>query len=53
MSSDKGAAPVQSGRGGAEMSPEQREVDYDARLHVVEELGHNCVEITEIYLGKK
>jgi hypothetical protein len=50
--SDKGAASMQNRTGVAEMSPEQREVDYDARLHVVEELGHNCVEITEIYLNQ-
>lgn len=35
-----------------QMSPEQQAIDVQARLQVSQELGHNRLEITDVYLGR-
>ena len=35
-----------------ELTPNQREIDVRARLQVSRELGHNRIEITDVYLGR-
>ena len=45
------ACPAAGGPTRENMTSEQREADYDARLIVSEELGHTRPEITNAYLG--
>ncbi len=35
-----------------QLTPEQQEIDVQARLQVSQELGHNRLEITDVYLGR-
>ena len=35
-----------------ELNAKQREIDVQARLQVSQELGHNRIEITDVYLGR-
>jgi hypothetical protein len=44
--------PAAGGASRAQLTPEQRETDYDARLLVSAELGHAREAITAAYLGR-
>lgn len=45
-------SPLAGGLKRENMSTEQRQIDYAARLQVSSELGHNREEITTVYLGR-
>ena len=45
-------APLCGGPGKAALTPEQRRLDFDARLIITRELGHGRGQITTIYLGR-
>jgi hypothetical protein len=45
-------APSAGGPHSKELTPEQREVDREARLTVSAELGHDREQITTVYLGR-
>ena len=45
-------APAAGGPRSKELTPEQREVDRDARLTISAELGHLRGQITAVYLGR-
>lgn len=45
-------APLAGGPGRAQLSPEQLEADFRARMQVSAELGHGREEITAVYLGR-
>jgi len=45
-------APLAGGKSTREMSPEERSIDLFARLTISQELGHERIQITVIYLGK-
>ena len=44
-------SPFAGGPTSKELSAEDRKVDQRARLQVSQELGHNRIEITDVYLG--
>ena len=46
------ACPVRDGPKGDALSPEQRDVDREARLTISLELGHEREQITAVYLGR-
>ena len=46
------AAPAAGGPRSKELTPEQREVDRQARLTISEELGHRREQITAVYLSR-
>lgn len=46
-------APAAGGKTYEQMSREERAADYRARLTVSRELGHNRVDITDAYLGRR
>lgn len=46
------AAPAAGGPRSKELTPEQREVDRQARLTISEELGHGREQITAVYLSR-
>lgn len=45
-------APAAGGPGRADLTPEQKEADYAARMQLSSELGHGREEITAVYLGR-
>lgn len=45
-------APINGGPKSVELSPEQKEQDYRARMILTEELGHSREQITVNYLGR-
>lgn len=45
-------APAVGGPNSKELTPEQRELDHQARLQISQELGHGREEITAVYLGR-
>lgn len=45
-------APISGGLRSTELTPEQRELDYQARMILTEELGHSREQITVNYLGR-
>ena len=45
-------APAAGGPTRGELTPEQRQVDYRARMQISAELGHGREEITAVYLGR-
>jgi len=44
--------PKSGGKTSKELTPEQKTIDYQARMTISEELGHNREEITIQYLGR-
>lgn len=44
--------PINGGPGRSLMSDEQYELDRQARQRISKELGHNRIEITDVYLGR-
>lgn len=44
--------PKRGGLSAKEMTPEQREIDYKARMIISSELGHGREEVTRNYLGR-
>lgn len=44
--------PKCGGKGYRELTPAEREQDYQARLEISAELGHNREEVTAVYLGR-
>lgn len=46
------AAPAAGGPGSKALTPEQRELDREARLTISAELGHEREQITAVYLGR-
>jgi hypothetical protein len=46
-------APAAGGKTYEQLSREERAADYRARLTVSRELGHNRVDITDAYLGRR
>jgi hypothetical protein len=46
-------APAAGGRTYEQMTKEERAADYRARLTVSRELGHNRIDITDAYLGRR
>ena len=46
------AAPAAGGPRSKELTPEQREVDRQARLTISEELGHGREQIAAVYLSR-
>jgi hypothetical protein len=44
--------PAMGGLSRAQLTPEQREADYDARVIISGELGHSREAITAAYLGR-
>ena len=45
-------APAAGGPGGLSLTPEQRELDREARLAISQELGHERIQIVSVYIGK-
>ena len=45
-------APAAGGPRSQELTPEQRELDREARLTISAELGHEREQITAVYLGR-
>jgi hypothetical protein len=45
-------SPINGGPGRSLMSEDQFELDRQARQRVSKELGHNRIEITDVYLGR-
>lgn len=45
-------APAAGGPTRGELTPEQRQADYRARMQISAELGHGREEITAVYLGR-
>lgn len=45
-------APAEGGKRAAKLSATERAADREARLQIAEELGHNRVQITAVYLGR-
>jgi integrase len=45
-------APLAGGPTRKQLTPEQREIDEQARLQIAHELGHGRTQITTIYLGR-
>jgi len=45
-------APAAGGPGSKNMTPEQREIDREARLNISRELGHEREAVTAAYLGR-
>lgn len=45
-------SPLAGGPSRAELTPEQRIRDFEARMVVSNELGHNREEVTAVYLGR-
>lgn len=45
-------APVEGGLSRSEMSPEQKQVDDSARMHISQELGHGRLDVVSSYLGR-
>lgn len=43
--------PAAGGPKAKEMTPEQRAIDFDARMEISEELGHGRIDVTNTYLG--
>ena len=46
------ACPAQGGPTSKELTPEQKQIDCDARSTISSELGHNREQVTAIYLGR-
>ena len=46
------ACPLAGGPARETMTPDMRRADYEARLEVSRELGHERIAITKIYLGR-
>jgi hypothetical protein len=46
------AAPAAGGPRSTDLTPEQREVDREARITISAELGHEREQITAVYLGR-
>jgi len=46
-------SPFENGPKFNDMTEEQRKIDEQARLQVSQELGHNRISITDVYLGKR
>ncbi|MDE0644639.1 MAG: integrase domain-containing protein [Gammaproteobacteria bacterium] len=46
-------SPFENGPKFNDMTEEQRKIDEHARLQVSQELGHNRISITDVYLGKR
>lgn len=46
------ACPAQGGPTSKQLTPEQKQIDCDARLTISGELGHEREQITAIYLGR-
>ena len=46
------ACPAQGGPTSRQLTPEQMQIDRDARLTISGELGHNRESVTSIYLGR-
>ncbi|MDE0093229.1 MAG: integrase domain-containing protein [Gammaproteobacteria bacterium] len=46
-------SPFENGPTFNDMTEEQRKIDEQARLQVSQELGHNRISITDVYLGKR
>jgi hypothetical protein len=44
--------PAMGGPSRAQLTPEQREADYDARVTISHELGYSRETITAAYLGR-
>ena len=44
--------PATGGPNGESLTPEQRELDRDARLTISQELGHEREQVTAAYLGR-
>ena len=44
--------PAAGGPSSEELTPEQREIDREARMTITEELGHGREQITIVYLGR-
>ena len=42
--------PAQGGPKSKQLTPEQKEIDRDARMTITEELGHGREQVTTIYL---
>jgi integrase len=45
-------APVAGGPTSKQLTPEQKQLDYTARMKISEELGHHREQITAVYLGR-
>lgn len=45
-------SPLAGGPGRDQLTPEQKERDFEARMVVSNELGHNREEVTAVYLGR-
>lgn len=46
-------APAAGGKTYENMTDQERAADYRARLQVSRELGHNRLEVTDVYLGRR
>ena len=44
--------PAQGGPNHTTLSPEQKELDHQARLTISQELGHEREQVTTAYLGR-
>ncbi|MFB2553786.1 phage integrase N-terminal domain-containing protein [Ensifer soli] len=45
--------PAAGGRTAEAMTAREREIDHEARLQVSQELGHNRIDVTDRYLGRR
>ena len=45
-------APINGGPDSKQLTPEQKEIDYRARMILTEELGHGREQITVAYLAR-
>jgi hypothetical protein len=45
-------SPLAGGPSRDQLTPEQKERDFEARMVVSNELGHNREEVTAVYLGR-
>ena len=46
------AAPAAGGPTSADLTPEQKALDQEARMQISKELGHDREQVTAVYLGK-
>lgn len=47
------ACPAAGGRTADQMTPAERDRDYQARMEISHELGHGRVDVTDTYLGRR
>jgi hypothetical protein len=45
-------APAAGGKTSKELTPDEKNQDYQARIQISQELGHEREQITVVYLGR-